>query len=66
MAFHDNAATKPRHHHDIDMNPGLQAPAMGEPPRRLCAWIGDIAAMISILGLIPLAMATLTVWLDIQ
>ena len=39
---------------------------MGEPPRRLCAWIGDIAAMISILGLIPLAMATLTVWLDIQ
>ncbi len=39
---------------------------MGEPPRRLSAWIGDIAAMISILGLIPLAMATLTVWLDIQ
>ena len=48
------------------MKLGLYGPAMGEPPWRLSAWIGDIAAMISILGLIPLAMATLTVWLDIQ
>ncbi len=49
-----------------EMNPGLQAPAMGARLWRLSAWIGDIAAMNSIPDLIPLAMATLTVWLDIQ
>ena len=28
-------------------------------------WIGDALAMLSILGLIPLGMAMLSIWLDI-
>ena len=37
-----------------------------EDTLRTAAWFWDTAAMLSILGFIPLAMATLSIWLDIQ